>query len=101
MDALTQLLANILDKFKTGNPKVFAIIQILLLAAHYVGEQLIEHEEILGIEASDTIGQIVSWLSVIIMIVVGSRTVAYLPAEKRQKLKVNKPGRRDHMQYND
>lgn len=81
-DWLTQLLASLIDTFKTKNPKVFAIVALVLLALNFTADQ----GTLLGVF---TIPEAVAfWIdkaTTLLGFMLGARTVNFLPENTQRK----------------
>mgnify|MGYP001393118600 CR=1 FL=1 len=80
MDFLTNILANLFDKFKAKSPKVAGLI-ILILTMLIAGLETQYAQELLG-ESAQRISQVVLFVWVALQ---GSRTSGLLEKEKTKK----------------
>lgn len=77
MDFLQSLLAGLLDKFKTKNPIVFAIVAVVLITINQAAANAIEWN-LLDPESSPWIQRALEILSQILIVLTGSRTVRFM-----------------------
>ena len=75
MDLVTKLLAQILDKFKAKNPKIFLIVQFALVAVQGV---LVELDASDILPSDDWIAVVLKYVGYALMILVGSRTYSFV-----------------------
>lgn len=74
MDFLTTLLANFIDSFKAKNPKIFAVIALILTALMVVLQET-ELLTVIGIDGvAETIAKYVTFLATLLL---GSRTFEF------------------------
>jgi len=76
---LNTLLAGFIDKFKAKNPKVFAVVQTLLLTLQFF---LISAQDADLFGGAEWVATVLKWLGLILMVLVGSRTTNILNAKK-------------------
>ena len=74
-DFITRFLAELLEKFKLKNPKVYAVVVVLLMVAIYFAEQ----GTAFGIfTVSPLVADIIQWASVILGMLFSSQTFPFL-----------------------
>ncbi len=75
MDFLTKILAQLFDTFKANNPKVAAIIILVLMTIIGFADQ----GSMLGLfSLPGWAAETLKWVSTVILAIVGSRTAKYL-----------------------
>lgn len=81
-DIITGFLAELLEKFKLKNPKVYAVVVVVLLTAVYVAQQ----GTVFGLfTLSPAVSGIITWISVILAALFSSQTFAYLKPTSQAK----------------
>ena len=75
MDLLTKLLAQVLDKFKAKNPKIFLIVQFALVVLQGA---LVELDGSNILPSDDWISVVLKYVGYALMILVGSRTYTFV-----------------------
>lgn len=81
-DIITGFLAELLEKFKLKNPKVYAVVVFVLMAAIYVAQQ----GSVFGLfSLSPTVSAIITWVSAILAALFSSQTFAYLSPTSKAK----------------
>ena len=75
MEFLNQILAGLLQSFKAKNPKIFAIIVVVLVLG-YVGIQSLITQGIM--EATSMLTQILQYIDIAMIALVGAKTAPYL-----------------------
>lgn len=81
-DFITKYLAELLEKFKLKNPKVYAVVIVLLLAAIYFAQQ----GTAFGLfTLSPAVASIVQWVSVILGMLFSSSTFQFLSPTSQAK----------------
>lgn len=81
MDLLTKLLAQVLDKFKAKNPKIFLIVQFALVVLQAALVEL-DASDILA--SDDWIAVVLKYVGYALMILVGSRTYTFVKKDTSQ-----------------
>jgi len=81
-DFITRFLAELLEKFKLQNPKVYAVVIVLLLGAVYVAQQ----GSVFGLfTLSPAASSVITWLAVILAGLFSSSTFPFLSPESKAK----------------
>lgn len=83
-DFLTKILAQLFDSFKLRNPKLAALVVVVLITIIRFAEE----GTALGLFAlPEWAAEGVQWVSTILLAIMGSRTTRYITQEKQGKLK--------------
>lgn len=85
MEFLQQLLAGFLDRFKTNNPVVFAIVAVVLLTINYAASNAIEWG-LLDPTTSPWITNAIDILTQILIVITGTRTVKFMSGPAQLKI---------------
>lgn len=82
-DVITRFLAELLEKFKLKNPKVYAVVIVLLMAAVFVAQQ----GSVFGLfTLSPAVASVITWLSLILAGLFSTSTFPFLsPASKARR----------------
>lgn len=75
MEFLNQILAGVLNSFKAKNPKIFAIVVVVLVLG-YVGVQTLVAQGIM--EATSLSTQILQYIDIAMLTLVGAKTAPFL-----------------------
>jgi hypothetical protein len=78
MDFITKILAQLFEKFKTGSPKLAAVIILLL------GSVIFWAENGLGDLIGYDLSEITKWVAIVLGMLTGSHTTKLLEAEKKE-----------------
>lgn len=78
MDFITKILAQFFEKFKTANPKLAAVIILVLTSLVFWAENGLG--EIIGYDFSE----VVKWVSIILGMLTGSHTSAILAKPEKK-----------------
>ena len=79
---ITKYLAEILEKFKLKNPKVYGAVVVVLLVAIYFAQQ----GTAFGIfTVSPLVADLIQWASVILGMLFSSQTFPFLSPESKDK----------------
>ena len=73
-ELITKWLADILDRFKAKSPKLFVIIQLVLVIVQFA---LTEIDKADIVPNDDWIVTILQWIGYALMILIGSRTTSF------------------------
>lgn len=79
-DILTKWLAEVLDKFKAKNPKVFVYVQLLLVCLQFI---LTEVDKVDIIPNDGWIVSVLKVIGFLLMILVGSRTTQFVKVKEQ------------------
>lgn len=81
-EIITRFLAELLEKFKLKNPKVYGVVVVVLLVAIYFAEQ----GTAFGIfTVSPLVANIIQWASVILGMLFSSQTFSFLSPTSQAK----------------
>lgn len=69
------LLAPLIDKFKASNPKIYALVVVILVLVITGAES----GTMYGLfEMTETVGQVIKWAGLALLALTGSRTTRYV-----------------------
>lgn len=77
MDTINLILAKLFDQFKTANPKIAAIVILVLGTLIYWSQNGLG--DLIGVN----LAEVVKWASIVLGFLTGSRTTAILAGEKK------------------
>jgi len=81
-EIITRFLAELLEKFKLKNPKVYGVVVVVLLVAIYFAEQ----GTAFGVfTVSPLVAEIIKWASVILGMLFSSQTFPFLSPTSQAK----------------
>jgi hypothetical protein len=81
-DFITRLIAQIIESFKTKNPKIYGIVALTLAAIVFFADK----GTLLGLWVLDgQWAQAIQWAATVVGFLLGSRSVQFLPPEIQQK----------------
>lgn len=79
---ITRFLAELLEKFKLQNPKVYAIVVVVLMVGIYFAQQ----GSFLGLfTLSPVVASVIEWVSIILTGLFSSSTFGFLSASSQAK----------------
>ncbi len=81
-DFITRFLAEIIEKFKVANPKVFAMLALILLVLIYGAQQ----GNLLGVwPLPAMVKDFIQWVGPLLATLLGSSTFRYLSPESKER----------------
>ena len=89
-EQLNQIIAKILENFRQKNPKLYAVLFVVLLTAIYFAQQ----GTLFGLfKLPDLIAKAVSWVSIILGFLSSSQVFNFLPPAQQAARKTMQPPR--------